>query len=133
MIATIPLEWSMDASYFAGRLRELRESKGMSREELAEAAGLSVGGVRDLEQGHRHPTWSTAIALCEALGVTPDAFIQEPAERLPMSRGRPRRAPGRPRKAQDKTTGPKTTSEPSEPPERGRRKKRGRKGHRGQG
>jgi transcriptional regulator with XRE-family HTH domain len=90
-------------------LRELREAKGMSREQLADSAGMKVGGIRDLEQGVRSPTWKTVLALCVALGVTPDAFTTEPADRPPATPGRPRRTPpaepppkgprGRPRKA----------------------------------
>ena len=99
----------MDAEWFAGRLRELRESRGLSREQLAKAAGLKIGGVRDLEQGLHSPAWKTVIALCHALEVTPDAFTTQPADRPPATVGRPRKAVpaemvtkkprGRPRKA----------------------------------
>src|SRR5436309_2336642 len=38
-------------SRFPGRLRELREAAGLSRQQLADKAGLKLGGVRNLEQG----------------------------------------------------------------------------------
>jgi transcriptional regulator with XRE-family HTH domain len=81
----------MNADWFAGRLRELREAKGLSREQLAEAAGMKVGGVRDLEQGVRSPAWKTVLALCQALGVSCEEFTREPAHRPPPSPGRPRK------------------------------------------
>jgi transcriptional regulator with XRE-family HTH domain len=82
----------MQAEWFAGRLRELREAKGSTQQQLADAAGLKLGGIRDLEQGRRSPTWETVVALCKALGVTADAFLQEPQERLAAGPGRPRKA-----------------------------------------
>lgn len=81
----------MNPEWFAGRLRELREAKGWTQRQLAEAAGLKIGGVRDIEQGINNPTWPTVLALAQALGVTCEAFNQPPAER-PVSK------PGRPRK-----------------------------------
>jgi transcriptional regulator with XRE-family HTH domain len=83
----------MDAKWFAGRLRELREERGFSRGELAGRAGIKPSAVRDLEQGQYGPNWETVVALCLALGVRCDAFLQEPAERPPPGRGRPRKAP----------------------------------------
>lgn len=99
---------------FAARLRELREEAGLSRKELAERAGMkSEGGIRDLEQGRRSPSWETVLALAAALGVDCTAFTQEPSPEAaePRKPGRPRkqeeeeatevkpaRRPGRPRK-----------------------------------
>lgn len=80
-----------DAAWFAGRLRELREEAGLSRKDLAGRAGLSEGGIRDLEQGHRRPSWETVLALTAALGVDCHAFTQEPTADKP-GRGRPKKA-----------------------------------------
>jgi transcriptional regulator with XRE-family HTH domain len=131
--------------WFAGRLRELREGAGLSREGLAERAGLKVGGVRDLEQGRREPGWRTVLALARALGVGCTAFLQEPAARPPAGPGRPRKAPpedagqqqpkrprGRPRKgsgiAQDGPPADGVTSAPAKGKEptagQGRKRKR---------
>jgi transcriptional regulator with XRE-family HTH domain len=84
-----------DPAWFAGRLRELREQAGLARKELAARARLSEGGVRDLEQGHRRPSWETVLALCDALGVGPNAFAQAPANPAgeKPKRGRPRKGP----------------------------------------
>ena len=84
----------MQAEWFAGRLRELREGRGLDRDQLAGQAGIRPSAVRDLEQGRYSPNWETVVALCLALGVTPDAFAQQPAARPPIGRGRPRKAGG---------------------------------------
>jgi transcriptional regulator with XRE-family HTH domain len=84
----------MNAEWFAGRLRELREQAGLSRQQLADRAGMqSAAGIRNLEQGIRKPSWETVIALCKALNVKCDAFLQEPAALPPLAPGRPRKAP----------------------------------------
>jgi len=103
----------MDKARFAARLKELREAKGWSRAQLAEKAGMKVGGVRDIEQGLRMPYFDTVTALAEALGVTCEAFTQPAAtSTAEPQRGRPPKPPddtppapkrprGRPKKAND--------------------------------
>jgi transcriptional regulator with XRE-family HTH domain len=81
----------MGADWFPGRLRELREAAGLSREELAKKAGVSEPGLIKWEQGEREPGWSNVLALAQALGVTCEAFTQPPAEREPPGRGRPKK------------------------------------------
>jgi transcriptional regulator with XRE-family HTH domain len=61
---------------FGTRLKELRREKGLTQEALARAAGLSKGGVSDLEQDRRaSPSWDTVQKLAAALGAATDAFI----------------------------------------------------------
>ena len=54
---------------FAARLRELRESAGLTQRELAEKSGLHLGGLTKIEHGDREPAWSTVLDLAGALGV----------------------------------------------------------------
>jgi transcriptional regulator with XRE-family HTH domain len=81
----------MKAEWFAGRLRELREARGWTQRQLADAAGVTTAAVKSLEQGRNKPTWDTVVALCRALAARPDAFARPPACR-PRPRGRPRKA-----------------------------------------
>ncbi len=81
----------MEATWFAGRLRELRESAGLTQQELAEKAALTKDGVAQLESGRRSPSWETVVALCQALKVGPGDFLKAPAERPPPARGRPKK------------------------------------------
>jgi transcriptional regulator with XRE-family HTH domain len=101
-----------DPTWFAGRLRELRVQAGLTRQELAERAGLSEGGVRDLEQGHRRPSWETVLALCSALGVDPNAFAQAPAPSEKPKRGRPPKATREGRAATAPGQGQETAEKP---------------------
>jgi transcriptional regulator with XRE-family HTH domain len=83
----------MKAEWFAGRLRELREARGWTQQQLADASGVTASTVRCIEQGWNKPAWDTVLALCQALAVRPDAFTQAPADRPPPRPGRPRKAP----------------------------------------
>jgi transcriptional regulator with XRE-family HTH domain len=92
----------MNPEWFAGRLRELREAAGLTQQQLADKAGMKLGGIRDLEQGRRSPTWETVLAIAAGLGVGCEAFTVPPADRAPPGRGRPSKAeapppPARPR------------------------------------
>ena len=86
---------------FAKLLRQLRAKTGLTQEELAQAAGLSLRAVSDLERGiHRTAHKDTAGLLADALGLAGparDLFVA-----AARGRGLPRRtdpAPGRPSRA----------------------------------
>ena len=58
---------------FGARLRRLRESAGLTQEELASRAGLTPNGVSSLERGtRRRPYPLTVRALADALGISED-------------------------------------------------------------
>jgi DNA-binding SARP family transcriptional activator/DNA-binding XRE family transcriptional regulator len=57
-------------SRFGTLVRAYRREAGLTQQELAAKARLSVGALRDIEQGRRHrPRPSTLSALCDALGL----------------------------------------------------------------
>mgnify|MGYP001606275377 CR=1 FL=1 len=58
------------------RLKKLREERGMSRADLAEAAGISREYVRLLEAGRYDPTVGTLQRLAKALGVKVTALLE---------------------------------------------------------
>lgn len=60
------------------RIKGLREQAGMSQQELAQRAALSVSQVAKLEQGIKaDPRASTLLALAGALGVRPGELLDE--------------------------------------------------------
>jgi transcriptional regulator with XRE-family HTH domain len=59
---------------FAETLKQLREKAGLTQAALAHRTGLSLGVVRDYEQGRKEPAMRSAFKLAEALGVTCEAF-----------------------------------------------------------
>jgi transcriptional regulator with XRE-family HTH domain len=79
----------MNAKWFAGRLRELRIAAGLSHKELADKAGINKDSLSRLELERWQPTWATIVALCKALGATPNDFIIPPAPAEKKPRGRP--------------------------------------------
>ena len=79
---------------FHARLRELREAANLSQAQLAKRAGMSKGGVADLEQNRRKPAWETVQKLCKALGVSCETFNEEAESEELRGRGRPRKGDG---------------------------------------
>jgi hypothetical protein len=55
----------------AGRIRKAREARGLSRQELADKAGVALRTVFNLESGERQPRGKTLRKLLEALERTP--------------------------------------------------------------
>ncbi len=55
-------------------LKELRESKGLSQEDLALLSGLNRGTIGALEAGSRKPYPSSRCKLARALKVRPEAI-----------------------------------------------------------
>jgi transcriptional regulator with XRE-family HTH domain len=54
---------------FAKRLKEIRTQRGLTQEELAKAAGLSLSFVRSVEQAIHAPSFESLQALANALNV----------------------------------------------------------------
>jgi transcriptional regulator with XRE-family HTH domain len=48
-------------------IREMREQRGQTQEELASAAGITFGTVNRLESAKSAPAWATVRALLDAL------------------------------------------------------------------
>lgn len=74
---------------FGDKIKELRTSAGMSQQELANKAGLSLRSIQNYESNQRYPK-DVAILnkLCKALNTTieelmkeEDNFIQEATEK----------------------------------------------------
>ena len=60
---------------FGQRVRELREAKHLSQEDLAFRAGVHRTYLGGIERGERNPSLRNIAALAKALGVKlPDLF-----------------------------------------------------------
>jgi transcriptional regulator with XRE-family HTH domain len=71
------------------RLRELRIAAGLTQQELAVRAGLSVSAVAHLEVGRiPDPRVSTLQALARALGVSLDSLAGEEPPQAPPKKAR---------------------------------------------
>ncbi len=65
----------MEQSKLGLRVRLFREKAGMSREELAEKAGLSPGFVTSMEERDIYPSLTPLLKLARALGVRLGTFL----------------------------------------------------------
>lgn len=65
----------MEQSKLGLRVRLFREKAGMSREELAEKAGLSLGFVTSMEEQDTYPSLTPLLKLARALGVRLGTFL----------------------------------------------------------
>lgn len=57
------------------RIRELRQAKGMSQEELAEAAGVSQPMIAHIEAGRKQPGITALKLTADSFGVPMDDLL----------------------------------------------------------
>lgn len=67
---------------FSSKLKSFRESRGLSQQQLADAAGTHPDSIVKLEKGDRQPSLELAWRLAKALGVEVAEFLpdDQPAE-----------------------------------------------------
>ncbi len=61
---------------FGGNVRRLRESLGMTQEDLAEAASLDRSYIGGIERGERNPALTAILQLASALGTAPGRLFE---------------------------------------------------------
>jgi transcriptional regulator with XRE-family HTH domain len=61
---------------FGELLRELREKRGLTQDELGTDANLDRTYISLLERGLRQPTLEVIFALAKALNVTPSSIVK---------------------------------------------------------
>jgi transcriptional regulator with XRE-family HTH domain len=64
-----------EGELFGKRLRELRLKRGMTQEDLAQAAGTAGPYVSDMERGLKVPSLTTILRLASALKCKPTTLI----------------------------------------------------------
>ena len=71
-----------DLYRIGNRLFEIRKCMRLSREEVAEAAGISDRTYADIERGAVNMRIETVLKICDALHITPDEVLTENAPSL---------------------------------------------------
>jgi len=64
-------------SRFGARLRQLRDERGYSQEELAERTGLHRNYVGGVERGERNVALENIVKLAKALSVKPSGLFAD--------------------------------------------------------
>lgn len=67
-----------DRSALGKRLRERRKALGMTMQEVADGAGLSVGFISQIERGLTAPSLSSLVAVARALRAEVGSFLEQP-------------------------------------------------------
>ncbi len=83
---------------FAEKLRQLRDTAGLTQEQLAERSSINLWTIRGYEQGRREPNWKGVLTLAKALEVAAEVFAEcdESASEQESARlrGRPMKGAG---------------------------------------
>jgi transcriptional regulator with XRE-family HTH domain len=77
------------------RLRAIRQDRGATLTQLAEATGISVSTLSRLESGQRRPTLELLLPLARAHRIALDEMVGAPATGDPRTRLQPIRRGGR--------------------------------------
>jgi transcriptional regulator with XRE-family HTH domain len=81
-----------EAQLFGRRLRELRQSRDLTQEALAEAADLSGNYISDLELGLKVPSLTIIVRLSQALDVASadllTSFTREAVKKMKVRKHR---------------------------------------------
>src|SRR5712691_9158935 len=72
------------------RIKDVRDEKGWTQDELAQKAGISKGFLSDVENNKRNVSAENALKIADALGVSLDFLMRgqqgkEEAARQPVS------------------------------------------------
>ncbi len=51
-------------------IRQLRQKRGLTQEDLAHEADITTGTLSLIERGHANPTWGTLRGIASALGIS---------------------------------------------------------------
>lgn len=64
-----------DFNQIGKRVLQLRRSRGMTQEEVAEQAGVSLRTYADMERGTGKIRLETLLCICKVLDITPDDIL----------------------------------------------------------
>lgn len=62
---------------FGSKVRQLRNSKGLSQEKLAFEIEMDLTSVNEIEKGKRNPTLRTIVRIAQALEVKPAELLSD--------------------------------------------------------
>ncbi|OKN88412.1 hypothetical protein AM469_006062 [Pseudomonas aeruginosa] len=66
----------------AANLKKFRAARGLTQQQVYEAAGVSKSSYTGYEAGHGMPSADKALAMAKVLGVTTDELLMDESELL---------------------------------------------------
>ena len=65
----------MDTTLLGERIRQYREQRGLTQEELSQRIGVSSNHLSVLERGIKAPRLGTFLSIAQALQITPNELL----------------------------------------------------------
>ena len=81
--------YSEISHHFGVALQKARQEAGLSQEALSERAGLDRSYISLLEQGKRQPSIRVLFQISDAMGVSPENFIETLNTACPRQKNSP--------------------------------------------
>ncbi|XXT24420.1 helix-turn-helix transcriptional regulator [Sorangium sp. So ce429] len=78
-------------SSIGANVRRIRLKRGMTQQELADAAEIALGFLQKVERAKTNVGVAVLVRLADVLGVRPGVLFRQ-RELPPVKRGRPRKA-----------------------------------------
>ena len=69
------------------RIREIREARTLTQDQLADRSGVSKGFLSDIENGKRNPSSEYVLKIANALGASIDYLLRGEEATQPSARG----------------------------------------------
>jgi len=91
-VASPPERVALFLGYLGANVRRLRIARGMTQEELSEAAEIAPRFLQQVERGQTNVGAAVIVSLADALGVLPGALFRKTKAPPEPKRGRPRKA-----------------------------------------
>ena len=70
------------APRFGSRLRAARRDRGLTTQQVAEAAGVTKGFIAQIERDETSPSVATLLRMCDALGIEVGSLFASPRSDL---------------------------------------------------
>ena len=70
------------APRFGSRLRAARRDRGLTTQQVAEAAGVTKGFIAQIERDETSPSVATLLRMCDALGIEVGSLFTSPRSDL---------------------------------------------------
>ena len=68
---------NVDYERFGVRVRQQREQKNLTQNQLARKAGVTASFIGHIERGEKKASVDTLVALCNAMAISPSLLLED--------------------------------------------------------